>query len=126
PRSSRRPSRSGLSSAFGGGFRLPCRASRRSFIVRGASLGRGAGWGVLSGAVSGPIVGAPGWLDVLRRFGTAVSVIGRVPARGGSQRTAAGRFRAPPRPCSFRLHLVPAELVAERREHLGAVGVVLA
>src|SRR5262245_6426963 len=84
-------------------------------MVRGASLGRGAGWGVLSGAVSGPTSGSgsPGFVSGVpgvpcgtrRRRGVAVSVTPRA---------------------SLGLHLVTAELVPERRQDLRSVAVVLA
>src|SRR3954454_5454808 len=94
-RSRRSPSRRTFSTGLARDGRLPVRASRRSFIVSGASLGRGegcAGIGWSAGASSGAA-----------SFGlTRVVAIERT---------------------LFGLDFVTAELVAERGEDLGAVRV---
>ena len=104
------------------------KAPMRSVIVRGASFARGAGCGVRSGAVSGATDGASGFVEVRRRFGTAVSVI-VVRPRGApaSPPRPSGRTRASAlRERSLRLHRVAAELVPERGKDLRAIRIVLA
>src|SRR5829696_1945984 len=101
-RSRRNPSRRSFVSGFGRGGFLPWRESRSSLIVSGASLGRGAGRAGI------------GW------SGGASTGAGSLGLTLGGRRVVATI-----RPL-LGLDFVTAELVAERGEHLGAVGILLA
>src|SRR6187200_1836804 len=105
-RSRRRPSRRTLVTGFAREARLPSRARRRSLIVSGASLGRGAGRAGI------------GWSG------------GASTGAGSLTLTVAFAFVVPRAVATIRpllgLDFVAAELVAERGEHLCAVRIVLA
>src|SRR6476620_6349357 len=107
-RSRRRPSRRTLVTGFAREARLPSRAMRRSLMVRGASLGRGAGRAGI-GWSGGASTGAG---SLTLTLGVALAFVVR-------------RVVATIRPL-LGLDFVAAELVAERGEHLGAVRIVLA
>src|SRR6476469_7666629 len=105
-RSRRRPSRRTFSTGLARDARLPSLASRSSRIVRGASLGRGAGragigWSSGAGSLTGP--------------GSAT---------GAAFREGFVRVVATGRPL-LGLDFVPAELVAEGGQDLRSVRVVL-
>src|SRR6187431_1673018 len=97
-RSRRRPSRRTLVTGFAREARLPSRARRRSLIVSGASLGRGAGRAGI-GWSGGASTGAGSFTFALLIRCRVVATI---------------------RPL-LGLDFVAAELVAQRGEHLGAI-----
>src|SRR6478752_9471463 len=107
-RSSRNPSRRTFVAGFAREARLPSRAMRRSLMVSGASLGRGAGRAGI-GWSGGASTGAG---SLTLTLGVALAFVVR-------------RVVATIRPL-LGLDFVAAELVAERGEHLGAVRIVLA
>src|SRR5918993_4894383 len=99
-RSSRKPSRRTFVCCFGRGGFLPSRARRSSLIVSGSSFGRGDGRAGI-GWSGGASIGAGSLV---------LTLVVRV------------RVVATIRPL-LGLDFVTAELVAERGEHLGAVGI---
>src|SRR6478752_3919585 len=109
-RSSRNPSRRTFVAGFAREARLPSRAMRRSLMVSGASLGRGAGRAGI-GWSGGASTGA-GSLTLTVGFAVVLAFV--VPRVVATIRPLLG------------LDFVAAELVAERGEHLCAVRIVLA